>query len=895
MSTPTIASPGVQINERDLSLIARPIGATDVLITGFASQGPTEDLVNVGSVSEFESIYGTPTNAAERYLYHTARQVLSQSPANVLVSRIPYGAQLGEGYTNSYSALVYPISSDRSTFAESSGFRLLPPTSILLDEDQYYKIVSGDIEWQDSAFDYSTGNLLTPFGPLTFNADDNNNYAITTTNSVTSSRIYGLQETSFLDLNNIQLDNLGIGAVPGTSAAAVHIHGIWSYFSYNTASSGWDIPETATAYSTASADDPDIQFTLATLISYVVSASYNNQENPDLVSTYGDAVSFVTNISSYYFDTGISVNQASTASDIILNGYGGLIILNTSKTAVNDLFEGYYVGIADNSNFNPSTEYNSIQELKAVHGNNGSSQYFVTVPPRRLNFTLTQNASSYVRDSVSKVIEQYPLAYDFSTTSFDDSLVVMLFKVKATQYGEDTIQLDYAVSEGYTGSLNANRTQQNQNGGTPVSFFIDTVINNKSQNIQCITNPYISTKGKWVKDDGKGTPAKTVVIDDTAKIGVSTGVYAEQNSLEDKDLGKVDLKIQRLLDILSNDDSTNIDIVLDAGLSTIWATSVAQKEEDETTKYIFDETYTPLDIDNTDGIANKQVNIDPTGLTLDAYQTITDIFVKFAEARRDHIFISDPLRQIFVRGKNSKVSSKKNFVFSNEIWWPLNNIYNSIQSSYVASYGNWIKVNDPWYGQAVWQPSSGHAAAIIAKSSQATYPWIAPAGFNRGTLTNVLDIAVNPTQRQRDLLYKINLNPIAFFNQDGFVIYGQKTFYRKPSAFDRINVRRLFLTLEKTAQRLLKYFVFEPNSFATRNRLKGALTPIFDQAKINEGCYDYMIVCDTTNNTPDVIDNNELRVSIYIQPVRSAEFILADFIATRTGVNFSELIAGGQS
>jgi phage tail sheath protein FI len=218
-----------------------------------------------------------------------------------------------------------------------------------------------------------------------------------------------------------------------------------------------------------------------------------------------------------------------------------------------------------------------------------------------------------------------------------------------------------------------------------------------------------------------------------------------------------------------------------------------------------------------------------------------------------------------------------------------------VQSSYVTSYGNWVKSTDVYSSKPIWLPSSGYATAIIAKSSQTTFPWIAPAGFTRGTLTNVTDLGVNPTQKQRDLLYKININPIAFFNMDGFVIYGQKTFYRKPSAFDRINVRRLFLTLEKEAQKLLKFFVFEPNDFATRNRLKGALTPIFDQAKLNEGCYDYLLVCDTTNNTPDVIDNNELKISIYIQPVRAAEFILADFIATRTGVNFSELVAGGQS
>ena len=110
MASRTIASPGVQITEQDLSLITRPIGSTDVLITGFSPQGPTEEVVNVSDISEFEQIYGTPTNSAERYLYHSAKQILNTSPANLLVSRLPYGSELGEGYSNKYSALVYPVS-----------------------------------------------------------------------------------------------------------------------------------------------------------------------------------------------------------------------------------------------------------------------------------------------------------------------------------------------------------------------------------------------------------------------------------------------------------------------------------------------------------------------------------------------------------------------------------------------------------------------------------------------------------------------------------------------------------------------------------------------------------------------------------------------------------------
>jgi hypothetical protein len=478
---------------------------------------------------------------------------------------------------------------------------------------------------------------------------------------------------------------------------------------------------------------------------------------------------------------------------------------------------------------------------------------------------------------------------------------VLLIKLKTTQYNQDTVTLNYSIVEGYSGSLYANRTQNNTLGGNPSSFFIDTVVNNSSKNIKVITNPNISQTGDWIRDDARygSLPAKSVVVDDSAKAMISTGVYVSSTNANIKDLGKVPLKLQRILNKLEDNDSINIDIIAEAGLGTIWSSAYTRSKDlnfvSASAYNVYDETY---NVDLTLGsTANGGVGLkvnngnSPDGYAYESYKDILDQFVSFADqTRKDHIFIADPLKHILIQGENLKTSSKKSYIFSNDIYWPLKNLFGSVQSSYVATYGNWIKTNDVFTNKQVWLPSSGYAAAVYASTSQTSFPWTAPAGFNRGTLNNVTDLAINPTQKQRDLLYKININPIAYFNNDGFVIYGQKTLFRKPSAFDRINVRRLFLTLEKEAQALLKFFVFEPNSFATRNRLKGALVPIFDQAKLNDGLYDYLLVCDETNNTPDVIDNNELRISIYIKPVRAAEFILADFIATRTGVDFSELI-----
>jgi phage tail sheath protein FI len=141
------------------------------------------------------------------------------------------------------------------------------------------------------------------------------------------------------------------------------------------------------------------------------------------------------------------------------------------------------------------------------------------------------------------------------------------------------------------------------------------------------------------------------------------------------------------------------------------------------------------------------------------------------------------------------------------------------------------------------------------------------------------------------LLLRINVNPVANFPNDGFVVFGQKTLQLKPSAFDRVNVRRLFLYLEKATRATVKYFVFEPNTLFTRTQVANVLAPIFDRAKRTQGMYDYLLVCDERNNSPDVIDRNELVVDIYIKPTRAAEFILVNFYATRTGQDFSELVA----
>jgi len=227
------------------------------------------------------------------------------------------------------------------------------------------------------------------------------------------------------------------------------------------------------------------------------------------------------------------------------------------------------------------------------------------------------------------------------------------------------------------------------------------------------------------------------------------------------------------------------------------------------------------------------------------------------------------------------------------VYWAIRHQFELENTSYAAAYGNWVQMYDEFTGEKFWHPFSAHAAAVYARSSAAEFPWSAPAGFNRGLLTtSALDLAINPNQKQRDELYKSNINPVMFSASQGMVIFGQKTLSRKPSAFDRLNVRFLFLNVERPTKKASRFFVFEPNNEFTRTRFVNTLTPIYEFAKQNGGIYDYMLICDERNNTADVLDDNVLKADVYIKPTKTGEYVIVEFTAVPTGVSFQEIIGG---
>jgi hypothetical protein len=354
----TIQSPGVEIKEIDLTLRPVTVEGTSVFIAGFSNQGPIDEILQPTSISEFEQIYGTPTNAAERYFYHTVRNVVNSSPARLLVTRLPYGSDKGEGFESwRYSALAYPVkalsanTSDGSfptvstDLSSAQTFFIGKPTHIELSSEEYQSIIEGNIDW-------------------------NGNPTSTT-------------------------------------------------FTYN------DLRDSA------------------------------------------------------------------------------IIILNKSQTTVNNKFEGYYVGFADNNNFNPATPFDSILSVEGIQSSSTTITDYTTVPKARLNFTLSATKFGD-GSSISEVMENLS-EFDLADKSFQDSAALGIFKLRQSIFTPDTISLDYVLSERYVGSFDYHRQIGDKNGGAPCHIQPIARLAEDSVNIDVVVNPYLSDtvfKNTWLDDNG---------------------------------------------------------------------------------------------------------------------------------------------------------------------------------------------------------------------------------------------------------------------------------------------------------------------------------------------------------------------------------------------------------
>lgn len=542
-------------------------------------------------------------------------------------------------------------------------------------------------------------------------------------------------------------------------------------------------------------------------------------------------------------------------------------IVPVVTTAANALVAQSLIDVADGESFEA---YNSVDQLWNVQYANektGIAHDAVQMDPN------LESAIPFASDSADDTTLAQTAAQSFASIALDDAggfdrenltkigLVVFRAYVDSTEGNK----ISYTPVEAFVGDLD--RTAKNPSTGA--SQFIDTIVNSQSEYVNFFSNCFNTTGTKKKYDED----CDILIMPPTkaAALGFYEDMVKEDISLKTSVLGAMDRVFDKVADINERD----IDIVVDGGVSNI-----AQY-----IKTVFGNGKGAYDPTSTEAAMFK---LKSRAATL-TWRTVIQKLDNFCKnVRKDCMFVADGLRPLCLQGNQKIVRPSKpsNTIDANIL--PYMKFITGVNTSYGAGYCDWFQLTDEFTGDYFWCPPSIKAAGIYIYTDTYYNYWDAPAGLNRG-IVGALDVAFSPTNKQAGSIYEKAWNYAINYPYDGITLEGQKTFQVKPSAFDRVNVRRLFLRLERQTYKVSRYFEYEGNTAYTRQRFIDTITPVFESAKIGGGVYDYKIICDESINTAEVIDNDELRCKIGIKPTKTAEFILIDFIALRTGGSFSEM------
>ena len=408
------------------------------------------------------------------------------------------------------------------------------------------------------------------------------------------------------------------------------------------------------------------------------------------------------------------------------------------------------------------------------------------------------------------------------------------------------------------------------------------------------------------------------------------GTYTSATNTN-KVIGSLPIKLQRALELVENDEEyPDIDIILEAGLGTIYINSADNEISSESaydTLIIDEENDKPVSGEDNNKSSVFDENLILTGIEdlrtgrsslsddaqeiIEDYRAVQNVFTQFANSmqnggRGDTFYISDVPRGILIKGKNTKVTNlfgtqiennaydfgeTVSHSFPTSVYYPIKHTFDTIVSSYMSTYAQWVKVLDNYSGEKVWIPVSGYIAANMASTDAVYGPWYAAAGLRRGVINGVLDYAFSPNVSQRTDLYKLCINSVPKIPRYGVTIWGIRTMSKAASAFDQNTCRRTFLYMEKKVKQTLRYYIFEPNTSYTRLQIVNEIDPFLEKVKNAGGIYSYTLACDTSNNTPDVINNGDLAVSIAAAPTRTAENIVVEFTANK----YTEEVSAAES
>lgn len=506
-------------------------------------------------------------------------------------------------------------------------------------------------------------------------------------------------------------------------------------------------------------------------------------------------------------------------------------------------------------------------KIKSIEPNeiNLSTKLSVNLSELKYEIPLITDNDNYETQTISKMsLNKFPNIIFLDSNTLEKrylkSIGICVYRVYKNTANNNVISFEFL--ESFVGSLDKTAINPDTNG----SDYICNIVNQNSKYINIFTN----IKSSLVKQ------VDSIGIDQqTAR---SLGFYKLQ--LEKKINAKlINDSLTTILTRNSNKNNVQMDLIIDAGITTI--SQIANNGINGEINFTFKKNI-------ADYINNSKFD---SANDIKYWQLITkkiDDFCKYT--RKDCMFINDIYRSFCIKGNQKIVrSTDVNSSIVRDIIPKLRYI-SGVNSSYTAGYSDWFQITDEYSGDLMWLPPSIKAAGIYIYTDIYGHHWDAPAGLNRGIVKNVVDVAFSPSNDEAGKIYKQCWNYAINYPINGITLEGQKTMQLQKTAFDRVNVRRLFLYLEKRVIRIAKYFLYEGNTVYLRQRFVDTIRPLFEDAVAGYGILEYYIKCDETNNTSDTIDNNELHCQIAIKPVKTIEFIILDFICTNQSGDVTEIV-----
>lgn len=904
-----ITSPGVEIREIDKSGYTTVPTGTSVYLKGFTSKGEPYRPMEITTRSAFEQIYGAPDNEAERYTYAAACETLNQG-GRLWMARLPYDNKSFEKMVG----IKYKVNYSDSDITDSSVYNVITEADNEITKAAFIEGGKDPITYDLSTiYEYRADEAKVPA----------NTFLIVDTTGATYNRV---TEDSRKGENR---EVIGIVPVVTTAANALYVQslisvGLQDIYHYEPLNHDYLKTLKTSEFSNAglSSTDVVVQFNTKGAFNLIsdeqkLSTKFvgSLKDYPTLDMAYSHAVSQfstwgeeISAVDSKYILDSISCDKDTGLILVETDGNSmtpeQITTLNDLGKATQKLVDYYEAHYPINTLGNIAV---ALYKLSVDHGNtipydltaslhNDTINDFVNIAIELMegaNISVSWYATFKYRDALNKPYfesEQIPQTQSLDAAAFFPTIQpasegggfdpehlkdigVVVYKMYLDP--AEGNKVSYEAVEAYAGSL----YKDDKDPNTGVTKFIDTIINSQSNYINFFSNCFSTTAAKefYLKDCDIliATPS------DGASLGFYTSMTAKDISISKSILDGMNKCFDQVEDI----NKLDIDIVPDAGLANI-ASYI---------KAIFGDKG-PYDLTITDDIGNsllkmwkcKKATDDPVKM----WKTIEmkhDNFCK--NIRKDCMFIADGLRPLVLEGQKKIVRDTKPINSIDKDILPFVPAICGLNTNYGAGYLDWFEQADDYTGDFFWCPPSIKAMGIYINTDLNFEYWDAPAGLNRGVVA-ATDVAFSPNGRQAGSIYEKNWNYAINYPQDGIVLEGQKTFQTKPSALDRVNVRRTMLRLERQVYKTVRYFVYENNTAYTRQRVVDAIEPIMKACwkSGNGGINRYKIVCDDKINDANTIDNNELKVQIGIVPNKSAEFILVDFVLGNQSSTWAELL-----